>query len=123
MRIFALVATAALGLSACGAIGESEAVVTVRVVDFDGSTLGAVPVTAELRTIAEVGVPSQTLDVINTSTDGAGIAYITVKETKDYWVNAELEVPSDPGCSYVASTWVSSANPEVELKLTQKRCA
>lgn len=121
MRIPALAAIVVFGLSACGG-GASETLISVQVVDFAGSTLGAVPVIAEQRSIAQAGESVEILDTITTSTDKDGLAYLKVKAAKDYRVSVELELPGDPGCSYKATSWVSSANPDVVITLDRKVC-
>lgn len=121
MRIPALAAIVVFGLSACGG-GASETLISVRVVDFAGSTLGAVPVIAEQRSLAQAGETVEILDTITTSTDKDGVAYLKVEAAKDYRVSVELDLPSDPGCSYKATSWVSSANPDVVITLDRKVC-
>ncbi len=120
MKLLPLIACAALGLAACGS--EPDPVVAVQVVDFQGSTLGAVPVKAEQRELSGNGRTSDVVDTIETETDRSGIAYLEVEPTKDYRVEVELELPADPGCSYVGSSWVSSANPAVTITLDRKVC-
>jgi hypothetical protein len=63
------------------------------------------------------------VETIKATTDGNGFAYLEVEPAKDYRVSVELEVPRDPGCSYKASGWVSSANPEIVITLDRKTCS
>ena len=121
MRLLPLITCAALGLASCGG-GSSETIIAVQVVDFEGSSLGAVPVTAEQRSIGGAGQAVNVTDPIETQTDGKGVAYLSVEPAKDYRVEVELALPSDPGCSYVGGSWVSSANPEVTITLDRKVC-
>lgn len=120
MKFRVVLMAAAFGLAACG--GSTETVVTVQVVDFEGSTLGGIPVTAERRSLPKAGTPSEVLDTITTKTDGVGVAYLSIDPDGDYLVNASLNLPNEPGCAYEASGWVSVASPKSRLQLEKKFC-
>lgn len=123
MKRLSFLAALSLSLAACGGTDAEAAIVKVHVLDVDGTTLGAVPVTAELRSTPQAGVKSEVLDFTEASTDGSGVAYLQLREAKEYRVNARLDLPNEAGCAWVASGWVNSGRIETTLKLDKKICS
>ncbi len=122
MKRLSILAVLALSLTACGN-GDAEAsIVKVQVLDVDGTLLGAVPVSAELRTTPQAGVQSEVVDFTQGITDGEGYAYLELRPAEEYRVSARLDLPAETGCAWVASGWVNSDRTGTKLQLERKVC-
>jgi hypothetical protein len=123
VKRLSILAVLALSLAACGYGGAEVAIVQVQVLDVDGTLLGAVPVSAELRTTPQAGVQSEVVDFTEGITDGEGYAYLEVRQAEEYRVSARLDLPSEPRCAWVASGWVNSDRIGIKLQLEKKVCS